>query len=172
MNTVMPWLLGLVALALTAVAALVYGLSLDPVRSGTATKACRAPATKVLETILDVETQPRWRKSVRSVERNSDASGWIETTTHNERIAFNLQEANEQRIALSFSSNRGYHGRWLSALNETGSNRTVIVATEEATVPNPFGRVLARLFFNPGAFASEYLDALCAEAERRAGLGR
>ncbi|MCU0956880.1 MAG: hypothetical protein MUF55_05975 [Hydrogenophaga sp.] len=168
MKSAMPWLFGFASVAAIAVVVVIVGFNLDPVRSGTSSRECRAPAKGLLDTLLDVESQPRWRKSVVSVQRGTNASSWIETTDRNESITFTLQEANEQRVALAFTSTRGYEGRWLGSLKAMDSDRTLVVATEEVTIRNPIGRILSRLFFNPEQFASEYLTALCTEAESRA----
>jgi hypothetical protein len=68
---------------------------------------------------------------------------------------------------MRFESTYGYHGQWEGRLVPTPSGGTHIFVTEQATTPAPIGRILARLFFNPEAFAKAYLDALVAETQRR-----
>ena len=42
---------------------------------------------------------------------------------------------------------------------------TQMKVLERAHIPSPLGRILARLFFNPQAFATKYLAALKARTE-------
>jgi hypothetical protein len=42
---------------------------------------------------------------------------------------------------------------------------TQIAVLERAHIPSPLGRILARLLFNPEAFATKYLTALKARVE-------
>jgi hypothetical protein len=42
---------------------------------------------------------------------------------------------------------------------------TQVSVLERAHIPSPLGRILARLLFNPQAFATKYLTALKARVE-------
>lgn len=161
-------LYALITFATIALGVYLYGHSLAPIRSGTATNACTAPAHVLLATILDVESQPRWRKTISSIQRTGEASTWVEKTNHREEITFKLLDANQRFVSMSFVSNRGYYGKWRAEFTEHSATVTTITATEEVTVQSPLGRVLSRLLFNPEEFAASYLKELCSEAERRA----
>ena len=161
-------LYALIAFTTTAIGVYLYGYSLEPARSGTAANDCSAPARVLLATILDVESQPNWRKKVASVQRTGEASSWVEKTPQHEEITFKLLDANQRFVSMSFVSNQGYYGKWRADLTEHSAKRTMITATEEVTVKSPFGRVVSQLFFNPEGFAASYLTDLCSEAERRA----
>ena len=161
-------LYALITFATIALGVYLYGHSLAPIRSGAATNACTAPAHVLLATILDVESQPRWRKTVTSIQRTGEASSWVEKTNHQEEITFKLLDANQHFVSMSFVSNRGYYGKWRSEFTEHSATVTTITATEEVTVESPLARILSRLLFNPEEFAASYLKELCSEAERRA----
>jgi hypothetical protein len=115
----------------------------------------------VLAVIADVGAQPEWRE-VGKVTRT--AEGWEEATPRGEKIAFLAEEMSKTRIRLRFTSDAGYSGAWEAALEPVaGGTRMAVV--ERATVPSPLGRIIARLMFDPGAFATQYLAALKARVE-------
>jgi hypothetical protein len=161
-------LYALITFATIALGVYLYGHTLAPVRSGTATTGCTAPAHVLLATILDVESQPSWRKTVASIQRTGEASSWVEKTHQREEITFKLLNANQSFVSMSFVSTQGYFGKWRAEFAEHSATATMITATEEVTVESPWGRVLSQLFFNPEEFAASYLKELCSEAERRA----
>ena len=144
------------------------GYTLAPVRSGTSSMACDASAKDLLATMLDVESQPTWRKGLASVQRTNKASGWVEKTHQGEEINFSLIDANDRSVSMSFVSDRGYSGKWSAELVQQSSTRTNITVKEEVTVESPIGRVISRMLFNPEDFASTYLTELCIETRNRA----
>lgn len=153
------------ALAVLAAAALIAlpfaaGALLPATRSATAEALLDAPPERVGALILDVERQPEWRAGIARVERT--AEGWIETTTRGETIRFAPEPAPEGTIRLGFASDRGYSGRWTGRLEATPEGGTRLAVTEEATVPAPLTRLLARIFFDPEAYARTYLAELAA----------
>lgn len=103
--------------------------------------------------MLDVESQPKWRKGLASVQRTNESSGWVEKTQQGEEIMFNLIDANDRSVSMSFVSDRGYSGKWSAELVQQSSTRTNITVKEEVTVESPIGRVISRMFFNPEGFA-------------------
>jgi hypothetical protein len=148
------------------------GYTLDPVRSGTSSTECEVSAKELLATVLDVESQPKWRKNVTSVQRANEASSWLEKTKQGEEITFNVLDSKDKSVSMTFVSNRGYSGKWSADLVEYGATRTKITVKEEVTVEGPIGRVISRLFFNTEAFASKYLSELCSETRSRASKGK
>ncbi|MGL5012167.1 MAG: hypothetical protein ACRC6I_20055, partial [Paracoccaceae bacterium] len=115
-----------------------------------------------LAVLQDVEAQPDWRADVKSVTRS--ATGWVEVTSRGETITFTTEEMTTTRIRLRFTSDAGYSGHW-HALLEPVPDGTRITAIESASIPSPLGRIIARLLFDPKAFAETYLAALKARAE-------
>lgn len=146
------------------VVALVIGVGalLPATREGRAEAVIAAAPSAILAVIADVERQPEWREGLRGVERI--ATGWVETTARGERITFAAPEMTEERIALTFTSDAGYSGQWTATLTPEGEG-TRIAVTESSTVPSPFGRILARMFFDPEGFSRSYLAALKARVE-------
>jgi uncharacterized protein YndB with AHSA1/START domain len=161
-----PIILTVVITLLIIAGVLLVGALLPETRSATVSRTIDADPERVRATILDVERQPSWRAHIRSVTRGPDG-GWTERTRDGEQIAFRLVEDANGRIAMSFESTRGYTGRWAAELAPTAAGGTRLTVVEQASTPSPIGRILARMFFDPEAFANAYLDALAAEAVRR-----
>lgn len=151
-----------VALLLLAGLVFLVGWLLPAMREGRAEVVIAAPPARIVAVIADVEAQAEWRRGIAAVERTAD--GWIEVTARGERISFLAEEMGEARIRLRFASDAGYSGSWEAVLVPEGKG-TRISVVERAEVPSPIGRVLARLFFDPEAFATTYLAALKARVE-------
>ena len=152
-GAVLVLLAGLVVLA---------GWLLPATREGRAEVVIAAKPAQIVEVIADVEAQGAWREGISSVERTAD--GWVEVTARGERISFMTEEMGEARIRLRFSSDAGYSGTWEAVLVPEGDGARIAVV-ERAEIPSPLGRILARLFFDPEAFATTYLAALKARVE-------
>ncbi len=152
-GAVLVLLAGLVVLA---------GWLLPATREGRAEVVIAAKPAQIVEVIADVEAQVAWREGISSVERTAD--GWVEVTARGERISFMTEEMGEARIRLRFSSDAGYSGTWEAVLVPEGDGARIAVV-ERAEIPSPLGRILARLFFDPEAFATTYLAALKARVE-------
>jgi carbon monoxide dehydrogenase subunit G len=150
--------------ALLGLAGLVYlaGWLLPVAREGRAEVVIAAPPAQVVAVIADVEAQLAWRAGIATVERT--AEGWVEVTARGERIAFVAAEMGEARVRLRFASDAGYSGTWEAVLLPKGAGTRVSVV-ERAEAPSPLRRILARLFFDPEAFATTYLAALKARVE-------
>jgi hypothetical protein len=153
--------LSLAILLVLAALVLLIGWLLPATREGRAETVIAAPPDRVLAVIADVEAQSEWRE-VGEVTRTSE--GWEEVTARGERIAFVAEEMTETRIRLRFTSDAGYTGEWKAVL-EPVAEGTRLEVVERATVPSAVGRILSRLMFDPGAFATTYLAALKARVE-------
>ena len=153
-----------VAVALLVAAGLVVlvGWLLPATREGRAEVVIDAPPERIVAVIANVEAQVAWRDGIASVDRT--AEGWVEVTARGERINFVAEEMSEARIRLRFESEAGYSGSWEAVLTPQAQG-TQIAVLERAHIPSPLGRILARLLFNPQAFATKYLAALKARAE-------
>lgn len=150
-------IIGLAALVLAA------GMALSPMREGRAEIAIAVPPERVIAVITDVARQPEWRDGVASIEVDGD--GWVETTTRGEVISFAWSKREPLKLALTFRSDAGYHGMWQAEL-EPQATGTLVTVVERAAIDNPLSRLMARMFFDPQAFAARYLQALKIEAER------
>lgn len=151
---------------LALVAVVLAGYMLVATREGTATRTFDAPLELVRRTILDIDSQSAWRARVLAIERDP-SDGWTEITADGERITFRPLEDTDTRIVLEFASNRGYTGRWDANISAVPTGGTMLHVREQATTPSPVARILSRLFFDPEAFAANYLDELDAEIVRR-----
>lgn len=144
------------------VAVVVWTASIPETRTGTASAEIAAPPDVILAVLEDVEAQPEWRHDIVSVERT--VAGWTETTSRGELVEFSWSERSAARVVMTFSSNVGYFGEWKADLHPV-PNGTRLEATETVTVPDLLNRIVARLFFDPEAFAVQYLSALKARVE-------
>lgn len=161
---ILGWILaGTMALVSLIVLA---GFALPATRHAQADRVFQAAPDRLRAILLDRASQPNWRRELASVTLVSPTR-WIETTRRGEVITFDLMRQESSLIEMRFSSSYGYHGKWQGRLVASFSGGTHIFVTEEATTSSPFGRILSRLFFNPEAFATAYLDALEGEAQRR-----
>jgi len=142
---------------------LFIGWLLPETREGRAEASIKAPPDQVLAVIVDVETQPGWR-DVDAVTRTEN--GWFEMTARGERIDFVADEMFVDRISLRFTSDAGYSGEWEARMQPV-SGGTQITVVERTTVPSPLGRIIARLMFDPTAFATAYLADLKDHVEGR-----
>jgi hypothetical protein len=149
-------------LLLLAGLVMAVGWALPASREGRAEVVIVATPAQIVEVIADVEAQTEWRQGISAVERR--AEGWVEVTALGERISFVTEERGEAGIRLRFASDGGYSGVWEAVLvPDAGGTRIAVV--ERAEIPSPLGRILARLFFDPEAFATMYLAALKARVE-------
>ena len=151
-----------VALLALAGAMMAVGWALPATREGRAEVLIDAAPARIVAVIADVKAQAAWRQGISAVEQT--AEGWVEVTARGERIAFVAEELGEARIRLRFASDAGYSGTWEAVLVPKGTG-TRIAVVERAEIPSPIGRILARLFFDPEAFATTYLAALKARVE-------
>ncbi len=158
--------IGALLLATAALATLAAGLVLAPTRQGTAERLLPGRPELVSEILADVAAQPGWRSGIASVEVGPD--GWVERTEQGEAITFRPVVQSADRIELQFESTRGYRGTWVGEITAQGDG-TLLRVTETATTPSPVGRILSRLFFDPQAYSTAYLDALQIEVQRRGG---
>lgn len=158
------WIIG--GLAGLAAFVFVVGLLLPATRIGQVDRVVEATPAQLTAVILDKASQPSWRPDLAKVEVQS-ATNWTETTQRGEVITFELTAQTADTLQMRFNSSYGYHGQWVGRLVPTPSGGTHIFVTEQATTPAPIGRIISRLFFDPKAFATAYLDALVRETKRR-----
>lgn len=149
-------ILTLAALALLAAVVFLVGWLLPATREGRAETVIATPPDRVLAVIADVEAQPEWRDVAKVIRT---AAGWEEITPRGETITFVAEAMTEARIMLRFTSDVGYSGAWEAVLAPVAGG-THITVVERATVPSPLGRIVSRLMFDPGDFATKYLAAL------------
>lgn len=157
------FILFLAAVALLVASVLFIGWLLPQTREGRADATIEAPPDLVLAVIADVETQPEWR-DVGAVTRTE--TGWVEMTARGERIDFVADQMSVERIRLRFTSDAGYFGEWEARMQPV-SGGTQITVVERTTVLSPLGRIIARLMFDPTAFATAYLADLKDHVEGR-----
>jgi hypothetical protein len=138
--------------AVLTLAALIFlsGWLMPATREGRAETVILAPPDRILAVIADVEAQTDWRSVGRATRTTG---GWEEVTPRGERIVFVADEMTETRIRLRFASDAGHTGAWEAVL-EPAEGGTRIAVVERATIPSPIGRIISRLMFDPGDFAT------------------
>lgn len=150
------------ALAAVAVIGLAVGYMLPAARTGRAERVIAAPQHVIMAVIADVEAQAEWRSDVRSIELEGER--WVETTTSGERIHFAWAARDANQLTLGFESDRGYTGSWQAVFSAVPGG-TQLVVEEQAVIPGPVGRLMARVLLDPAAFSRRYLDALAIRVE-------
>jgi hypothetical protein len=155
---------GLIAMGGVVGLIMIVGILLPASRTGGASRIVDAPRHEVIAAMTDVGGQTAWRSGVAAIEL--DGEGWTEVTSRGERIRFRWTETGIDRLALRFESDRGYTGGWRASLRDEGSGTRVDVE-EEARIPSPIRRIMARLLFDPDAFSQTYLAELQSHLERR-----
>lgn len=154
-------ILFLCAIALLTVLMLLAGLLLPATRESRAQTVIAASPDQILAVIADVESQPEWR-DVKSVAKNG--ASWIEVPVRGDKIRFVAEEMTPERVRLRFASEAGFAGTWEASIEQVPSGSRIEIV-ERVTVPSPFGRIVARLFFDPTTFTQGYLVALKARME-------
>lgn len=160
----MRWLLygggvaaGLVALVLMA------GYALPVKHVASSTVELEAPPERVWEMITDVESFPRWREDVKSVEivqRAAAGPVWRERSSDG-TITYETVESVPQRRLVSRISDRTlpFGGTWTFDLAPTprGTRMTI---REDGEVYNPVFRLASRFIIGHGATIDKYIVAL------------
>lgn len=163
-------LLGAASLLCTLVLAAgflwLWGRGLPEQRVGTAQAELPATPQDIASVIRDVDSQPAWRPGVVQIQRDG-GPGWVEVRRDGERIRFTWMPGDGNVLRLRFESSRGYRGDWEGRL-QPGAASTTVSVRETSVIDSPWGRALARLFFDPDRFAAAYLMQLKAEVQRRA----
>lgn len=153
-----------VASAMAVLAAV--AVMLPATRQGQADIVINAPPERIIVVLEDVQAQKLWRAQVADVSLHH--AGWTETKKGGEKIDFRWTLLGENRAELSFKSEAGYSGSWVATFVPVPQG-IEIKATETVTIPNPFARLIARIFFDPAAFSRAYLEELKIEVERTNG---
>lgn len=157
----MVWkiILGVVVFGALAFAA----MSLIPeTREGRASIELQASAEKIVDVLRDVQGQPSWRSEIKEIDLIED--GWLEINSRGEEMRFRWILLTRERGELVFYSQAGYSGSWIANMSPIASG-TRMEVVERVTIPNPIFRLIARIFFDPAAFAQSYLSQLKARVE-------
>jgi len=124
----------------------------------------RRPPEDVWNVISDYAAVPAWHPEIKAVERLPDRNGhdvWRETDRRGYPVQLETVEAvAPRRLVRAIADERGpFSGQWefdIEAVEE-GSRVTL---TERGQVPNPFFRLMFRLFMTPTFYLEIYLKAL------------
>jgi hypothetical protein len=150
---------GVVVFGAVAFAAMSF---IPETREGRASIELQALPEKIVDVLRDVQGQPSWRRDIKEIKLLEN--GWIEINSRGEEIRFRWISLTRERGELNFSSQAGYSGTWVAILSPTASG-TRMEVVECVTISNPMFRLIARLFFDPAAFAQSYLNHLKARVE-------
>lgn len=122
-----------------------------------------APAARVFATITDVESFPRWRPGLRSVEWLPDRGGrrcFREIGPHGPMdLAIERAEPDRAFVTRIVTERSPFDGTWTFRIDERDGTTTVTL-TEHGEVHNVVFRALARFVFGHGATIEAYLRAL------------
>ena len=158
--------LGILVAVVVVVVAVGYSLPERHVASRDA--VFQDPADKVFAVLLDVDSYPRWRSDVRTVEilSREPLLRWREHGS-NGAITFERQEANAPARLVSRIADPSlpFGGHWTYALTpHDGGVRLAI--TEEGEVYNPLFRFMSRFVFGHTATMDTFLADLRAHLQK------
>lgn len=115
--------------------------------------------------LLDaVEDQPRWRRNVTRVERQGET--WTEFDARGQAIRFRWTERGPDRYRLALEGGLGVSGEWTATWGPVANGLQVRVE-ERVSVPHPFRRLMARVFFDPEDLMNAWFDDVDAELRRK-----
>lgn len=120
----------------------------------------RAPA-QVWATIVDFEHAASWRRDVSKVEvTRGDTVRFVEHTRHGATpMAVDELEPERRMVVRIDDPALPFSGSWTFELQPTDGG-TALTITERGSVKNPIIRLLGKLFFDPSATATRYLEDL------------
>lgn len=139
-----------IIIALIAISG-IAGMQMDEKYSISRSIKLQTPVDEVWTKIHDFNELPKWHPLVASVEKletHPDLPLKWKVTLHdgNHFIAENiLAEDNALLTSKMLESSLPFHGNWVFELKAFGNNQTLLILTENMTVPNPFVRLYISL---------------------------
>lgn len=155
-------LVGLVALMA------VIGLFLRPDHVATRSAVVAAPPDKVWAALVDVESQPRWRRDLKKVEvlprengkrqfREHGGQGKIRYIVDEERAPTAAEPG--KLVTRIADEDLPFGGKWIITVEREGGDSKVTV-TEDGFVKNPVFRFLSKTVFSLTATQEKWLRDL------------
>lgn len=157
----------LISLPVIALLPGLIGLFLSPSRSASHTLTVHAPPETLWALWMNPANQPAWRPDLGRVEVENPSPGaetWTEHPKRGPAIRFTTVTQEPLR-SWTIRFEGPATGTWTGNLEPLPDATTRVHLTETTTTPNPYARVLARLFFNPRQFLGTYAAQLKAAAE-------
>ncbi|MGI8989436.1 MAG: SRPBCC family protein [Bryobacteraceae bacterium] len=156
----MKWILiAIFGLAALGGCVAIAGALLPKAHTAARRATLRQPPEAVYRVITDVETYPKWRPGVKSVERTP--FGWREIDSRGSAITYETVEASPPRrfVARIADSKLPFGGTWTYDI-EPASNGSALTITENGEVYNPIFRFVSRFIMGHTATIDAYLKAL------------
>ena len=124
----------------------------------------KRPPEDVWNVISDYAAVPAWHPEIKAVERLPDRNGhdvWRETDRRGYPVQLETVEAvAPRRLVRAIADERGpFSGQWQFDI-EAVEEGSCVTLTERGQVPNPFFRLMFRLFMTPTFYLEIYLKAL------------
>ncbi len=157
-------LLFIPAVAIGALALLpgLIGCFLPASRSATHTLIIATTPESIWTLWTTPSRQPEWRPGLTRVEVHDATPGaerWTEFPERGPALHFaTVSQVPFQSWTLRFEGPAS--GTWTGSLEPLHAGSTRVHLVETTTTPNPWARVLSRLFFNPQEFLESYADQL------------
>lgn len=131
----------------------------------------RQPPEIIWSSITDYAGQPRWCPELERVERLPDRNGhpvWQEFTRSGPPLTLETTTADAPRrlVRRIVDPDLPFGGSWIFDVG-AGEDGALLIITEKGEVYNPYFRLVARLFMDPGATAEAYLRALAGKFGER-----
>jgi len=152
------------AIALLVLITYIVGAFLPAEHVAEGERVVRGPIELIAERIRDVESQPKWRRRVKSIELlPPDNAGGIHyrEVGANGPMAFRFREVTPNRQFESVIADDAlpFGGRWIISIDPVDDGTRVRIR-EEGTVRPPIFRTLSRFVFGHQSTLLRYLDDL------------
>ena len=161
----MKWILrtlGFVILLLVLM--LVIGFTLPAHTSHTRTIALKQPPEKVFAVLTDIPGMPKWNRNMEKVEMLTPVDG-KETTRQTfkggmDMIITTTESSPPSHLVRELGDEDGpFNGSWRYGIVLTPDGGSQVALTEQSEIPNPFFRVMIKLF-GPTKYIDEHLEDL------------
>ena len=161
----MKWILRILSLVVILILlVLIIGLALPEHTTHTRTITLKQPPEKVFAALADVASMPTWNRNLEKVEMLPPIDG-KETTRQifkggMEMTIITVESLPPAHLVRELGEGNGpYSGSWTYGITPIPGGGSQIALTEQSNVPNPFFRVMVRLF-GPTKYMDEHLEDL------------
>ena len=153
-----------VVLVLSVAMVMVMGDRLPEQHVASATSEIPAPPERVWKTIVDVETQPRWRTGLKGVEMLPPEAGgpcWKELQTGEAMdLCVDVNEQPSRRVVRVADPKLPFGGTWTYTLEPVGESSTRVTVREDGIVRPAMWRFLSHYVRGEDAQVKQYLKDL------------
>ena len=160
----MKWILRILGFViLLLVLMLVIGFTLPAHTSYTRTIVLKQPPEKVFAALADIQGMPKWNRNMEKVEILMPVDG-KETTRQTlkggmDMIITTTESSPPSHLVRELGEDGSFNGSWRYGIVPTPDGGSQVALTEQSGIPNPFFRVMIKLF-GPTKYMDQHLEDL------------